>query len=122
MILADTSIWVDYLRGNSPEMRNQLSTGQIAMHPFIVAEISLGSLQNRRQRLEEMEALLEVRVAQLSEVRQMIEAHGLYARGIGLTDAHLVASCLLTPGTFLWTRDAALARVAGALGVLAQLP
>jgi hypothetical protein len=47
----------------------------------------------------------------------MIEAHGLYSRGIGLTDAHLIASCLLTPGTQLWTRAAALEKVAGAVGV-----
>jgi hypothetical protein len=59
-----------------------------------------------------------VKVAQLSEVRQMIEAHSLYAKGIGLTDAHLIASCLLTPGTRLWTRDAARKKVALALGAL----
>ena len=78
MILADTSIWVDHLRGQCPEMARLLSKGQIAMHPYIVAEIALGSLHNRRQRLAEMEALLEVRVAQLDEVRYMIEAHTLF--------------------------------------------
>jgi len=103
-------------------MENLLGKGQIAMHPFIVAEISLGSLRNRQQRLGEMEALLEVRVAQLNEVRHMIEAHSLYSRGIGLTDAHLIASCLLTPGTQLWTRDGALLKVAQTLGIQANLP
>jgi hypothetical protein len=68
-----------------------------------------------------MEALLEVKGSQLSEVRHMIEAHTLYSKGIGLTDAHLIASCLLTPGTQLWTRDAAMERVAMALGVLGNL-
>ena len=95
-----------------------LGLGQIAMHPFIVAEISFGSLKNRQQRLADMEALLEVKVAQLSEVRHMIEAHALYSKGIGLTDAHLIASCLLTPGTQLWTRDAAMEKVAKTLGIL----
>jgi hypothetical protein len=122
MILADTSIWVDHLRSRDSEMENLLGKGQIAMHPFIVAEISLGSLRNRQQRLGEMEALLEVRVAQLNEVRHMIEAHSLYSRGIGLTDAHLIASCLLTPGTQLWTRDGALLKVAQTLGIQANLP
>ena len=93
-------------------MARFLSLGQIAMHPFIVAEISLGSLRNRRQRLADMESLLEVKGSQLSEVRQMIEARALYSKGIGLTDAHLIASCLLTPGTLLWTRDAAMEKVA----------
>lgn len=122
MILADTSVWVDHLRSGNPEMARLLGLGQIAMHPFIVAEISLGSLKNRRERLADMEALLEVKVAQLSEVRHMIEAHALYSRGIGLTDAHLIASCLLTPGTQLWTRDAAMEKVAKALDILVSLP
>jgi predicted nucleic acid-binding protein len=122
MILADTSVWVDHLRDGNPEMARCLSLGQITMHPFIVAEIALGSLKNRGQRLADMEALLEVKVAQLSEVRHMIEAHALYSKGIGLTDAHLIASCLLTPGTQLWTRDAAMEKVARALGILVNLP
>ena len=69
-----------------------------------------------------MDALLEVRVAQLNEVRHMIEAHTLYSKGIGFTDAHLIASCLLTPGTQLWTRDSALEKVAKTLGILITMP
>jgi predicted nucleic acid-binding protein len=103
-------------------MEERLSSGQIVMHPFVVAEIALGSLRNRHERLSEMESLLEVKVAQLHEVRHMIEAHSLYSKGIGLTDAHLIASCLLTPGTQLWTRDGALQRAAATLGVLVNLP
>jgi predicted nucleic acid-binding protein len=122
MILADTSIWVDYLRGRAPKMAELLAAGAIVMHPFIVAEIALGSLHHRRKRLAELETLLEVKVAKLSEVRQMIEAHTLYSRGIGLTDAHLIASCLLTPGTQLWTRDIRLEKVAKELGIQANLP
>jgi predicted nucleic acid-binding protein len=121
MILADTSIWVDHFRNHNPDMERCLRAGQIAMHPFVVAEIALGSLQNRRKRLDDMEALLSVRVAQLSEVRHMIEAHSLYSKGIGLTDAHMIAACLLTPGTQLWTRDAAMEKVAKALGILVLL-
>ena len=126
MILADTSIWVDYLRSRNlvrnPEMAERLRRGQIVMHPFIVAEIALGSLHNRRKRLDEMESLLEVKVAQLQEVRHMIEAHSLYSKGIGLTDAHLIASCLMTPGTQLWARDGNMETVAKALGILVNLP
>jgi len=121
MILADTSIWVDHFRRRNPEMEKRLSQGQIAMHPFIVAEIALGSLHDRQKKLDDMEALLQVKVARLNEVRHMIEAHALYARGIGLTDAHLIASCLMTPGTQLWTRDGALEKTARALGIAVNL-
>ncbi len=122
MILADTSIWVDHFRGRNPEMQKRLRRGQIAMHPFIVAELALGSLHDRRKKLDDMEALLEVKVAQLNEVRHMIEAHALYSKGIGLTDAHLIASCLMTPGTQLWTRDGALEKTARTLGIAVNLP
>lgn len=122
MILADTSIWVDHLRNRNPEMEKRLRDGQIAMHPFIVAEIALGSLHKRRERLDDMDALLETRVAQLGELRHMIEARALYSKGIGLTDAQLIASCLMTPGTQLWTRDAALERAARGVGILVNLP
>ncbi len=53
----------------------------------------------------------------MSEVRHMIEANALYSKGIGFVDAHLLASCLLTPGTQLWTHDAALQKAAKALGI-----
>jgi len=117
VILADTSVWVDYLRSGDPAMATSLNQGQIVMHPFVVAEIALGSLRNQRQRLEELEALLEVNVAQLSEVRHMVETHALYSMGIGLIDAHLLASCLMTPGTRLWTHDVVLQKTARTLGI-----
>jgi predicted nucleic acid-binding protein len=122
VILADTSIWVDHLRNRNAEMEKYLSRGQILMHPFIIAELSLGSLRNRQNTLGDLESLLETKVAALSEVRHMIEAHTLYSKGIGLTDAHLIASCLITPGTQLWTRDVAMKKVAAALGILIDLP
>jgi predicted nucleic acid-binding protein len=121
VILADTSVWVDHLRNRNPEMEKYLGRGQILMHPFIVAELSLGSLRNRQSTLGAMESLLEVKVAALSEVRHMIEAHTLYSKGIGLTDAHLIASCLITPGTQLWTRDVAMKKVAATLAILIDL-
>jgi hypothetical protein len=94
----------------------------VIVHPFVVAELALGSLRDRGKTLSDLDGLLTVNVAELSEVRHMIEARGLYSRGIGLTDAHLVASCLITPGTRLWTRDAALKAVAQTVGIDAGLP
>jgi hypothetical protein len=103
-------------------MQNLLNSGQVLMHPCIVAELALGSLRDRTKTLAELDAFLETRVARLDDVRQLIEARKLYAKGIGLTDAHLVASCLITPGTKLWTRDSALREVAQTLGIHTGLP
>jgi predicted nucleic acid-binding protein len=103
-------------------MRMHLNQGYIVIHPFIAAELALGSLQQRTQTLALLDLLPQVRVAQLSEVRQMIEARRLYNLGIGLREAHLIASVFITSSTLLWTRDKQLRKAAEGLGIHASLP
>ena len=91
------------------------------IHPFIIAELALGSLRQRGSALALLDLLPQVRVAQLSEVRIAIEARRLYSLGIGLTDAHLIASVFIDRPTLLWTRDKRLRKAAEALGIHAAL-
>jgi len=122
VILADTSVWIDHLRSGNEEMRKQLENARVVIHPFLIGELALGSLRERTKTLAYLDGLPRVRVARLDEVRQMIEARSLYSQGIGLTDAHLIASIFVTPSTQLWTKDKALRRIAEALGIHARLP
>ena len=121
MILADTSIWIEHLRSGNNELRKHLNQGQIVIHPFIIAELALGSLKERAETHALLDLLPQARVAQLNEVRLTIEARRLYNRGIGLIDAHLIASVFINPSTLLWTRDKQLRKVAEALGIHAGL-
>ena len=121
MILADTSIWIDHLRSGNRELRKHLNHGNIVIHPFIIAELALGSVKERTKTLALLDLLPQVRVAQVSEVRLTIEARRLYNRGIGLIDAHLIASVFINPSTVLWTRDKRLREVAEVLGIHASL-
>jgi predicted nucleic acid-binding protein len=125
LILADTSIWIDHFRSGNrstdKDLRKHLNEGQIVIHPSIIAELALGSLQERTQTLALLDLLPQVRVAQLSEVRRMIEARRLYSLGIGLTDAQLIASVFINPSTLLWTRDKRLRKAAESLGIHASL-
>jgi predicted nucleic acid-binding protein len=122
MILADANIWIDFFRLGKPELRKLLAKNQAVMHPHLVAELALGSLHDRSQTLAKLASMPQVRAVDLRDVRQMIEARSLYARGIGLTDAHLVASCLANPGTLLWSSDLRLGKVADSLSIRANLP
>jgi predicted nucleic acid-binding protein len=117
LILADTSIWIEHLRSANVEMDEQLNRGQIVIHPLIIAELALGSLKERTRTLVLFDRLPHARMAQLDEVRTMIEVRRLYNQGIGLVDAHLIASVFLTPSTLLWTKDKYLRKVADALGI-----
>jgi predicted nucleic acid-binding protein len=122
VILADTSVWIDHLRSGNKEMGQHLHQGRIVIHPFIVAELALGSLRDRARTLALLDLLPQVKVAQLHEVRLMIESRHLYSLGIGLIDAELIASALIDPPTLLWTKDKPLRKVAEALGIHAHLP
>jgi hypothetical protein len=105
VILADTSIWIDHLRSGNKELSKQLTQGNIAIRPFIIAELALGSLRERTGTLALLDLLPQVRAAQQSEVQMMIETRRLYGLGIRLIDAHLIASAFLSSPTLLWTKD-----------------
>ena len=98
-------------------MRKHLNEGQIVIHPSIIAELALGSLQERTKTLALLDLLPHVQVAQLSEVRRMIEARRLYSLGIGVIDAQLIASVFINSSTLLWTRDKRLRKAAESLGI-----
>jgi predicted nucleic acid-binding protein len=78
-------------------------------------------LRERTKTLALLDLLPQVRVAQFGEVRLTIEARRLYSLGIGLTDAHLIASVFINPSTVLWTRDKRLRKAAEGLGIHVSL-
>jgi hypothetical protein len=102
-------------------MRRHLGEGRIVIHPFIIAELALGSLRKRTKTLALLDFLPQVRVAQMSEVRLLVETRRLYSLGIGLTDAHVIASVFLNSPTLLWTKDKRLRKAAEVLGIHASL-
>lgn len=92
------------------------------MHPFVVGEIACGNLADRPLILELLQALPSVVVADNDEALGFIERHGLYGKGIGHIDGHLLASVALTDGTRLWTRDKRLHAVAVEPGLAIRDP
>jgi len=122
VILADTSVWIEHFRSGNKELEFALNRGQVVIHPWIITELALGSLQDRRKTLSMLDMLPQARVAATNELRHMIETRRLFNQGIGLTDIHLIASALLNPPTLLWTKDKQLRKVAEALQLHVNLP
>ena len=122
MILADTSIWINHFRKGDERLSGLLRDHMIVMHPFVIAELALGSIADRTGTLRYLDSLPCLRVAQQHEVRRMIEARSLWGQGIGLMDAHLLASALLYPSTLLWTADKRLRAMASVIRVEAVFP
>jgi predicted nucleic acid-binding protein len=121
VILADTSIWVDHLRSRNPVLSSLLDRTQILTHPFIIGEIALGHLRQRKAILELLQNLPHAQKADDGEVLLAIDNHSLAGEGLGYVDVHLLAAVQLTAGATLWTRDKRLLGVSGRMGVAANL-
>ena len=118
MILVDTSVWVDHLRAGDARLACLLEDNAVVIHPFVVGEIACGNLVDRGLMLDLLQHLPVAEVAEYAEVLGFIEHHGLYGKGIGYVDAHLLASAAIS-GAALWTRDKKLRVVARELGCAA---
>jgi hypothetical protein len=122
-VLVDTSIWSRHLRSPNSHLVALLKSERVVMHPFVIAELSLYSWPDRMPVLATLDDMPTATVAGLREVRELIEIRSLYDKGIGLVDAHLLSSIILSPiPTELWTADSNLAEAADTLGVLSTLP
>ena len=116
MILVDTSVWVDHLRGGDAALAELLERGAVLGHPFVIGEIACGNLSDRGAILALLQHLPQAVVAEADEVLAFINRHKLHGKGIGYVDAHLLAATALTGGARLWTRDRRLEVVARELG------
>jgi predicted nucleic acid-binding protein len=116
MILADTSVWIDYFREGLPELTERLGRSVVVMHPFVVGELACGNFSNRDATFELLQQLRSVTVAEHDEVLSFIRSRKLYGRGIGYVDAHLLAAAAIE-GCQLWTKDKQLHAMAATLGV-----
>lgn len=121
MILVDTSVWIDHINASDPILVALLNEERVLIHPYVVGEISLGSLRNREVVLGALLDLPSAPIATPEETLYLIEHHRLFNRGIGYVDTSLLASARLKAGVTIWTRDKRLKNVADELDLGAVL-
>ena len=117
MVLVDTSVWIDHLRGREPDLVSALEGDEVLMHPFVVGELACGNLRNRRELLSLWAGLPFAPSATDSEVLEFIERHKLMGVGVGYVDVHLLASTALWGGATFWTKDRKLSAIAAKIGL-----
>ena len=121
MILVDTSVWINHLRSNDPYLARLLTENKVLCHPFVRGELALGNLRQRAEILTALDNLPQAPVAFADEVNYFIEQYALFGLGIGLIDAHLLASTQLSGNTRLWTQDKRLLTAALRLNLAASV-
>jgi predicted nucleic acid-binding protein len=115
-VLVDTSVWRKYLAGVSSvrSLDQLLDEDAVLLHPFVLAELTLGGLSDREISL--FRRLPEVPIVGHHEALSFVAERRLARKGIGWVDAHLLASALIAEAR-LWSADRALMSVARDLGV-----
>ncbi|MEJ8856219.1 type II toxin-antitoxin system VapC family toxin [Variovorax robiniae] len=122
MILVDTSVWIDHLARGDAQLQALLEDGQVLTHPYVIGEIALGSLPQRRETVGALQALPAIAVASTDEALAFLHNEKLFGMGIGYVDLHLLAATRLEPEARLWTRDKRLQQAAIKLDLAAFAP
>ena len=116
MVLVDTSVWINHFRTPSSKLSDLLEREEVAVHPFVIGELACGNLKDRKSIVSLLHAMPTVARASDDEILFFIETHNIMGRGIGLIDAHLLASCQLSKCA-LWTVDKRLQAISSDLGI-----
>jgi predicted nucleic acid-binding protein len=119
VIVVDTSVWIDHLRSGNATLAQLLEGGRVLGHPWVIGELALGRLSQRREILGLLNSLPQAVVATTDEVLTLVERHELYGLGIGYVDAQLLAATRLSADAKLWTTDKRLAAAGERLGCAA---
>ena len=118
MILADTSVWIDHMRGRQSRFGTALEGDLVLMHPFVIGELACGNLRNREEILTLLGNLPLAATATDAEALAFIEQRSLMGKGLGYIDVHLLASTALSRSARLWTHDRRLAEIAATLNLV----
>ena len=121
MILADTSVWIDYFRLPDADFGGLLLSSQVLAHPHVIGEIALGGVKPQSSAMRVLLELPPATLASDEEVLRLIHHEKIAGSGVGYVDCHLLASARLTRGAKLWTHDRRLYALAARLGVARSL-
>ena len=116
MILADTSVWVDFVRYGFPMMDELLSKNLICAHELVRVELTLWTPPNRDIFLTQYCTLEAISSIYPDQVCNFVNLNKFYGRGCGAVDMSLLASCAVH-GAKLWTLDKRLNELAKSLGL-----
>jgi predicted nucleic acid-binding protein len=117
MILADTSVWVEFFRGRQPASFSVAITAKrILIHSAVIGELATGNLRDRAATLAMLRSLPRAQSGTTEECLQAIETHRLHRRGINWIDVQLLVAALLSHAR-LWSLDLALMEAARRLHV-----
>jgi predicted nucleic acid-binding protein len=117
VIIADTSIWVEHIRGKDTPLDDLLGFAPVLLHPFVRGELLLHGLPRTGRLAETLEELDPAPLASCDEVAAFIVWARLQGTGVGYVDTHLLVSARMLPAGKVLTLDRRLNAQAERLGL-----
>jgi predicted nucleic acid-binding protein len=120
MVIVDTSVWVEAMRVPDDRLSGWITADEIVQHPFVTAEIGMGSFRSADDRfrtIDLLDSFAQIEVANAQAFHAFVADNALFGTGIGFADAHLLHSCHVRPAAQLATNDKRLSAQAGRLGI-----
>jgi len=118
MIVADTSVWISFLKKDNPDLnvlfKSYLKKSKIYAVSAIFGELIQGVKSKKEKQLIE---LFWEFLPKIDEEEMFLQAgilsnkHKLYAKGIGFTDCYILAATIINHSE-LWTFDRKLGNAA----------
>jgi predicted nucleic acid-binding protein len=124
MVLIDTSVWIRFLLGREPfvrELKRLVTAGEAAAHDLVHGELLIGDFGGRKKLLHDYDKLFQAAIIPHRDVVAFVEMRNLHGRGIGWIDVHILASALVSR-LKLWTANSRLSVIADEFGVGHRIP
>ena len=120
MILADTSVWIEFFRKPDAHLQELSRQGRIVGHPFVTGELAAGSLHVRHRMILMLRNLPQLQPVDDSEFYTFLDQHEVNGKGMGFLDIHLLAAASAVGNVRVWTKDRRMLEQATRLGLAYQ--
>jgi len=97
MTIVDSSNWIQHFQKRSRDsvLKQLLELNEAVMHPYVVAELSMGGfVKDRKLVLDSLHMLPQVRNFEMAEVLRFVDGQKLYGIGLSYVDASILCSAV----------------------------
>ena len=105
MILVDTTVWIDHLRGRGSALARLLERGAVLGHPWVTCELALGHLRGAPRSSDCSASSRRRRSRRRRSCWRSSSATSSSASASATLNAQLLAATRLTDDALLCTRD-----------------
>ncbi len=118
LVLVDTNVWIRFFRNKEGihPLSPLIDEGRVSTHSCVIGELCVGNLPERSVMIQYLKSLPQGPEIDTNEAIGLIEAKGLFGKGLQWNDILIFGSALIQKIP-LWTEDRRLLDLATEYGI-----